>query len=230
MLTAGCSGEMPAGMSGGGSSFSAVDLDSTEMIFLPETDAALLPLGIDAAMFAGSKMVVTPSSSYYGDGVKVGQDAFHDTQRRGNWSNLIVVDRKTGQGRLLLDRPALVSRVMWTRETQKPKYQLFVIIDRDTNHDGKLSTDDAATLWYATLPGGPLMQVTPADANLEEIVAEPKSEMLYLKYRFDTTGNGKYQDEDRFAWSRLDPAKPAMSTPLASEDLVEKARQLILKK
>jgi hypothetical protein len=240
-LLAGCAPslqETPMVTTSGGSasasitSLSRTDLDTTEMLFFDGTDAAVLPLGIDQALFGSGKLLV--KTSYSGDYVKLKGGFFQNQgqQRSGTWSNMIVIDRKSGQGRLLLDRPALITRILWrgSNIAQNSRYQLFIITDRDTNGDGKISGEDATTLWYASLPSSQLTQVTPADANLEEIVSDPNSEMLYLKYRYDSTGNGKFEDNDSFAWSRLDPAKPGMSTPLAQEDLAEKARQMILKR
>lgn len=77
--------------------------------------------------------------------------------------NVIFLEPGDGPGRLLLDRPALIKTVDFPRskDDSLQSWITYEIAFDDTDRDGGLDEDDAASLYVSDLHGGALHRVLP---------------------------------------------------------------------
>ncbi len=144
-------------------------------------------------------------------------------------SNVVIQDSATGEQRLLLSRPGLVGSIIVPdkdcRQGQGPVpcgVALWMLQTDDSNGDGRLAADDAASAWASDLAGRGLRRISPEGASVEGHIWVPTSNQLALRVRPDSNGDGRFTLEDGTRWLATSASQAAMvgeaiHTPILEE-------------
>jgi hypothetical protein len=135
------------------------------------------------------------------------------------WNNVAFYDPLTGKARLLLDKPAVITRFDAPGEKSMIHgfFLLFAIATTDDNHDGIINGNDAVRLYRTDLRGEGMRAVSPEKTQLVDIDA--LADWLYLRVRRDSDGNGKFTDKDVIELLRVDRDAKEAPQLVLSDDL-----------
>ena len=99
--------------------------------------------------------------------------------------NLLLFSESNSNGFLLFNRQVLIRKAFVPRNPEDPQdYILFIVADRDSDGDGRLSSRDDQSLWVSDLYGQELNQVTPDSLLFESFSFEENNPPN--KRRFET--------------------------------------------
>ena len=155
------------------------------------------------------------------------------------WNNLILYDTAKRESTLLFDRRVVLTRVMYPapHATGWPERLLLMgVVERDTDGDGLLTADDAATAYAALSDGTKLTALTPAGVDWqgvdESLSTSRRDEVelgMVLRGRFDADGNGEFDDErDEERYYEFRPGDEEwVAVPLIPEDVRERAVDIV---
>jgi len=160
--------------------------------------------------------------------------ASHNAYRDG-LNNLIIVHKTTNKTQLLLDRRAVITYLAYIHvrddEAQKiapPKYLLVNLRDTDTNKNGFIDQKDAVSAYAANLDGSNMIQLTPAGTMYDDLIVDHLGKIMYFRVIYDSNKNGKFTDPlDEQRLLKIDMAKPAMGSPLISDEVRDKVLKII---
>ncbi len=155
-------------------------------------------------------------------------------RRWGAWSNIFFVDPDTGRVRLLLDRPAVITRLRFPPADTEPSsgrrwpsVLLLGMHERDTNGDGWVDRRDATVAYVASLGGKNLRRITPRDTDLLDVFYDADRKRLYLRVRRDSNGDGRFAASDRVTVLATSGRDPSKAKPLVGEKALKRVRSII---
>ena len=95
--------------------------------------------------------------------------------------NLLFFSQSNPNGFLLFDRQVLIRKAFVPRNPEDPQdYILFLVADRDSDGDGRLSSRDDQSLWISDLYGQELNQVTADSLLFESFSFEENKRRIYI--------------------------------------------------
>lgn len=144
----------------------------------------------------------------------------------------IVFLAPDGSGRLLLDRPALITELDYPRdgfdEDSLQRYIAYRIVLEDSDDDGRLTEDDERSLYVSDLAGGGLRPVLPPTLRLRSYAAATDGrQMIVLALDSAGTAPGAHEDEWRQRAFRFDLATGALEPFTALDSLAGTAGRIL---
>lgn len=116
----------------------------------------------------GTEMRLVAVRHGHGDVHQRGAGIGSSSSYGGHWRdgplvNVLFLDPKSGEGRLLLDRAAFIEAIDKPRQDEDPLRRLIVyrIVFADSDGDGELSEKDGAELWVSDLEGRGFRRASP---------------------------------------------------------------------
>jgi len=207
-----------------------------EPIVLPQSPWVVIPFAVESP---NQKLGFSPGISSGGFVFGVSSVGFSMNKEFGtywqtgwtHWNNAAVYNSATGQSHLLLDRRAVICRAYIPSDTMqmngKPKnYILLATAEKDTNGDHYINEDDQLTLYYCDLSGAGTQRLTPPDVSFHDLTRDPAGTLLLISVRRDTTGSGKFTD-DNGDLLRVDLSNVQQGQAFLPEELRQKASRLV---
>jgi hypothetical protein len=119
-------------------------------------------------------------SNYGGSAPYQGQPEFLRISSQST-VNLLLFSESNPNGFLLFDRQVLIRKAFVPRNPEDPQdYLLFLVADRDSDGDGRLSSMDDQSLWVSDLYGQELNQVTTDSLLFESFSFEENKRRVYI--------------------------------------------------
>lgn len=161
-----------------------------------------------------------------------GQSPFQgSTQVR--WNNVAFVHLSSGERRLLLDRPGVISkwydypnryqndRGVWV---QPPiTAVVFLVTDEDTDGDKLLTVADARRVVLTDVRGRDARAITPAGTHATEVNYDSYTNTLFVQVIADTTGDARFDDADLTRPYAMRLGVDDVARPVVTDELIERA-------
>lgn len=148
--------------------------------------------------------------------------------------NFVVMNKKTGESRLLLDKKAYVQGPYFidVKDEAKPLENkpvriLFKIAFEDTNQDGVLNNRDTLVGYLSNLDGTNLIQITPEKMQLERWQNDAESKKLFLTVSHDTNDDHKFNLDDPKFLLAVSIDDPKMGTEVVSKEIQDQVNALL---
>ncbi len=154
---------------------------------------------------------------------KEGYSKFHSFV----WHNVAFRHRESNETRLLLDRKAMISRMLIYQNKKPIPYHLFGIHDVDTNGDRFINEHDAERLYYCNLDGTGLSALTPAGTDVSAVRVDHAHGKIFVAVAYDSNLDRRYDRTDRsetFEFNVHAIDQPAMK--VVSTTIQEKAEAI----
>jgi hypothetical protein len=181
------------------------------------------------------------SGSYSGgSSFSLSEAGLYRRARNTHWNNALLYDKRTGAARLLLaDRAVIVEALLPSREDAKgrtshsasqpplPPHVLIACARADTNRDHVINEADAVVLYHVDLATLKMTPLTPEGAQFDEATPDDGGRVLYVRSITDTNSDRAFTETDDAAVTRVDLTKPALGTPIVSDELRKIAFSII---
>jgi hypothetical protein len=160
-------------------------------------------------------------------------DSSRSYKRENPLYNIIFYHKQDGETHLLLNKKAIINSfdLLETKASAKPqiKFWLYKIIDRDTNEDKKLNSEDAIIGYLSDLSGKNLQQITPNNSQIINWVVIPSQNAIFLKILKDSNNDKKFTGSDKTNFIRVNLEQPGMGTEIISDQIEQEIKSYILK-
>ena len=140
----------------------------------------------------------------------------------------------TNEQRLLLSQPAQVVSLSIpdakcaAGEGDTPcGMLLWVIRDKDTNHDGVVNFKDADTLYASELSAKTLNRLSPADATVLDWTWDALSGEVLMQIRRDVNHDGEFSDADGSEVVSAKVPGVAEGTSILRTDLLQQLQRVV---
>jgi hypothetical protein len=135
------------------------------------------------------------SSGIYGD------------ELSGKISNIYFDDLTTNTQRLLTNKLLAIYKVIYLRDISKKTnkdFLLYFVYDKDTNHDGKLDSDDILSLYISKLSGVEFNKITLDNHELISTKLIPLANRYYFTTLEDIDKDGHFSKKDKYHYYYID--------------------------
>ena len=125
----------------------------------------------------------------------------------GNISNLQFEHIDSTELKSLTDKTIRINSMLFLRdvfEMNNKGYFLYQVIDKDTNGDHTLNSNDLRSLYLSNLNGTNFRKLSPDLQDLAQWKIILEAHKLYFKTIEDTDGNGEFDQKDQMHYFYLD--------------------------
>lgn len=148
--------------------------------------------------------------------------------------NLVFINKKTGDAKLLLDQKAYIEHIYLPRppyepadKTQKPGFLILSIATVDTNQDGKINAKDATPGYIVNLDGSKLTQVTPDNTQMSQWRYDPESKTLFVEALENLNGDKVFNQDDVTTTLSINTLDPKMGHEVVPDSIKEKVTSIL---
>ena len=150
--------------------------------------------------------------------------------------NLVFINKKTGESRLLLEHKGYIAQIYIPEKrrekgeaVEKPEFMLLKMAAADTNHDGKISGKDAMPGYLVSLDGTKSTQITPDRTQMGWWRYDSAAKTLFVEAVQDLNGDNKYNWDDPKVMLSVNINEPKMGQEIVPQGIKDKV-EAILKK
>lgn len=125
----------------------------------------------------------------------------------GQMSNVYFDDLSTNTQRLLTNDYISISRIVYLREIAKKTdkhYLVYFVYDKDTNRDGKLSSEDILSLYISSLDGIGFAKITKDNHELLNYRLVAQANRYYFTTLEDVNKDGYFNKGDKYNYYYID--------------------------
>ncbi len=139
-----------------------------------------------------------------GPDVPPGSSAVPTYPLTGQFNNVLIFDRHTGEITKLFNKRLAISRFQYGWRT-KPECLVIFATDIDSNKDGKLDDEDLQDIYVYTFADRQLHKAAAKNIKPIELMGIPDADYVVVKALYDHDGDGKAAE-----YGRKNSREPAM--------------------
>lgn len=153
--------------------------------------------------------------------------------RNQNFYNIIFYRKQDGASHLLLNKKALITSFDFldNKQSGKPptKFLLYRIIEKDTNGDKKLTSEDATIGYISDLAGKNLRQITPNNSQMLNWNVIQSMGNIFIKIIQDSDKDNKFTGKDQTTFIKVDVNNPSIGTTFINDKLEQEVKSIMAK-
>ncbi len=125
----------------------------------------------------------------------------------GYLSNLKFQEVGSDSLKVLTDKPMMIERITYLKsyaDTAKKQFLVYVLVDMDSNKDGKLDSSDIKDLYISSITGA---NFTKLSADFQELIdwnLIESQNRLYFRTIEDSNKNGAFDSDDKVHYQFVD--------------------------
>jgi hypothetical protein len=148
-----------------------------------------------------------------------------------NIYNMIFYDKKEGAPYLLLRSKALINSYEFIERkvpgSETKRFMFYGIINKDTNGDQKLTTEDAIIGYISDSSGRNLRQITPSNTQMQNWKVIQSLGSIFIKIVKDTNNDKKFTAQDVSNYVRVNLDNPGTITEVFGTNTEEQIKSII---
>ncbi|MDJ0616450.1 MAG: hypothetical protein QNJ63_06820 [Calothrix sp. MO_192.B10] len=148
--------------------------------------------------------------------------------------NIIFYSKKDGKAHILLNKKALINDFQlleYKQESGKPpkRFWFYKIIEKDTNGNKQLDSQDATVGYISDLSGKNLKQITPSDTKIMNWNVIQSIGAMFIKIIRDSDNDNRFTEKDRTAFIKINIDNPEIGKEIISNQLEKEIQLHIVK-
>lgn len=151
-------------------------------------------------------------------------------ERTSLYSNIIFYRKKDGETHLLLNKKAAIFYFDFLEKKEQGKpatnFLLYKIVDKDTNGDKKLTSEDAIIGYLSDVSGKNLRQITPNNTQLLNWTVVQSIGTLFAKIIKDSDNDKKFTERDETTLLKVSLDNPTIGTEMISDRIKQQIKSL----
>ncbi len=148
--------------------------------------------------------------------------------------NIIFYSKKDGKSHILLNKKALINDfklLEYKQESGKPpkRFWFYKIIEKDTNGNKQLDSQDATVGYISDLSGKNLKQITPSGTQIMNWNVIQSIGAMFIKIIRDSDNDNRFTEKDRTAFIKVNIDNPEIGKEIISNQLEKEIQSHIVK-
>ncbi|MEB3177599.1 MAG: hypothetical protein VKL59_00935 [Nostocaceae cyanobacterium] len=182
-----------------------------------------------------SEYLMFPVIGVYSENKQLASNWFssHSSETKNKIHNIVFYDKKEGTSYLLLRNKAwilsydLIERNAPGRGSKR--FWLYRIINKDTNGDQQLTTEDAIIGYISDLSGRNLKQITPNNSQMKNWKVIESMGSIFIQIIKNTNNDKKITEEDTSNYIRINLDNIETVTEVFTPDTEEEIKSILNK-
>jgi len=124
----------------------------------------------------------------------------------GYLNNLKFQEVGSDSLKVLTDKPMMIERITYLKsfaDKTKKQFLVYVLVDMDSNKDGKLDNNDIKDLYISSITGDGFIKLSPEFQELIDWNVIESQNRLYFRTIEDSNKNGAFDSEDKVHYQYL---------------------------
>jgi hypothetical protein len=141
------------------------------------------------------------------------------------FSNVLFIKKNGNDRHLLFDRQVGISRSIVPYDGPRIFY---IVVEEDTNNDGRLNQLDAKSLYSSNHTGRDLKKIEFQNCSLKHYHRKENEDLVYLTYIYDKNLDGKFTEADYEILKELNLSTGSIKD-IINEEMIEEIHQVVFK-
>jgi hypothetical protein len=148
-----------------------------------------------------------------------------------DYNNILFIKKGGGETHFLFDKKVAITTFKYPSEqktgTNDGPFLLFGVVEKDNNHDGKLTDEDAVRAYISDFSGKNLLPLNPEGTKFEKYDFDKEKNVAYVSYKTDGNNDLRFNAIDQSYLSEVDVSTGKVTRMIIDDEVIKNVKTLV---